>query len=80
LDTKSKQQADAQSATSVREQALPPLPPGENRDILLGYYHQMVLIRHFEEKSAEMYTKAKIGGYCHLNLGEEATVVGYCVG
>jgi pyruvate dehydrogenase E1 component alpha subunit len=80
LDTKSKQQADAQSATSVREQALPPLPPGENRDTLLGYYHQMVLIRHFEEKSAEMYTKAKIGGYCHLNLGEEATVVGFCVG
>lgn len=23
-----------------------------------------------------MYTKAKIGGYCHLNLGEEATIVG----
>ena len=36
----------------------------------------MVLIRRFEEKTGEMYTRAKIGGYCHLNLGEEATIVG----
>ena len=43
---------------------------------LVGYYRQMMLIRVFEQKSAEMYTRAKIGGYCHLNLGEEATVVG----
>jgi len=38
------------------------------------------IIRLFEEKTGEMYTKAKIGGYCHLNLGEEATVVGFCAG
>ena len=37
---------------------------------------QMALIRAFELRAAEMYTRAKIGGYCHLNLGEEATVVG----
>jgi pyruvate dehydrogenase E1 component alpha subunit len=36
----------------------------------------MVLIRRFEEKAFEMYTRAKIGGYCHLNIGEEASVVG----
>ena len=36
----------------------------------------MALIRAFELRAAEMYTRAKIGGYCHLNLGEEATVVG----
>jgi pyruvate dehydrogenase E1 component alpha subunit len=36
----------------------------------------MLLIRRFEEKAAEMYQRAKIGGYCHLNLGEEATCVG----
>jgi len=45
-------------------------------DALREYYRQMVLIRVFEERAAEMYTRAKIGGYCHLNLGEEATVVG----
>lgn len=36
----------------------------------------MALIRAFEMRAGEMYQRAKIGGYCHLNLGEEATVVG----
>ncbi len=47
---------------------------------LLGLYRQMLLIRRFEEKTAEMYQRAKIGGYCHLNLGEEATCVGLSAG
>jgi pyruvate dehydrogenase E1 component alpha subunit len=50
--------------------------PGEPADELRDYYRQMQLIRRFEERTAEMYQRAKIGGYCHLNLGEEATVVG----
>ena len=48
----------------------------ENRDFLLGIHRMMQLIRRFEERAQEQYTKAKIGGYCHLNIGEEATVVG----
>jgi pyruvate dehydrogenase E1 component alpha subunit len=48
----------------------------EAPDVLRGYYQQMTLVRAFELRAAEMYTRAKIGGYCHLNLGEEATVVG----
>ncbi len=80
MDTKSKQQADAQDTKAVREQARQPLPKGEDRDTLLNYYHQMVLVRRFEEKAGEMYNRANIGGYCHLNLGEEATVVGFCTG
>jgi hypothetical protein len=78
LDTKSEQQTDAQDTASAREQAQTPIPKGEDREMLLKYYHQMVLIRRFEEKTVEMYQKARIGGYCHLNLGEEATVVGFC--
>jgi len=78
--SKSKQQADAQGAASSHKQEQAPIPEGEDRDMLLSYYHQMMLIRRFEEKAGEMYTKAKIGGYCHLNLGEEATVVGFCSG
>ncbi|WP_425846895.1 hypothetical protein [Agrococcus sp. TSP3-2-1] len=31
-------------------------------------------IRRFEERAARSYTQAEIGGYCHLDLGEEATV------
>ncbi|MDQ6771642.1 MAG: pyruvate dehydrogenase (acetyl-transferring) E1 component subunit alpha, partial [Candidatus Dormibacteraeota bacterium] len=48
----------------------------ENRDELMRLYRLMCLIRRFEERVQNEYTKAKIGGYCHLNLGEEATVVG----
>src|SRR5579875_359657 len=45
-------------------------------ETLVGFYREMALIRAFELRAAEMYAKARIGGYCHLNLGEEATVVG----
>ncbi|GLU47055.1 pyruvate dehydrogenase (acetyl-transferring) E1 component subunit alpha [Nocardiopsis ansamitocini] len=48
----------------------------EQPKTLLDYYRQMLLIRRFEERTAQAYTQARIGGYCHLNLGEEATVVG----
>jgi len=48
----------------------------ESKEQLIDFYRQMVMIRRFEEKTGEMYTRAKIGGYCHLNLGEEATIVG----
>jgi pyruvate dehydrogenase E1 component alpha subunit len=37
---------------------------------------KMLLIRHFEERAGEMYAKAKIGGFLHLCIGEEATIVG----
>src|SRR6201996_2546642 len=46
------------------------------RDQLRRYYRDMVLVRRFEERAARAYTEALIGGYCHLNLGEEAAVVG----
>jgi len=49
---------------------------GDNKDLLLRLHREMQLIRRFEERTQEQYTKAKIGGYCHLNIGEEATVVG----
>ena len=44
------------------------------KGLLLLY--QMLLIRRFEEKAAELYTKAKIRGFLHLYIGEEATAVG----
>jgi pyruvate dehydrogenase E1 component alpha subunit len=37
---------------------------------------QMLLIRRFEEKSAELYTVGKIHGFLHLYIGEEAVAVG----
>ena len=42
----------------------------------LALLYQMILIRRFEEKSAELYTKEKIRGFLHLYVGEEAVAVG----
>jgi len=52
-----------------------PLPPLEE---CLRLYEKMVLIRRFEERAGEMYARARIGGFLHLCIGEEATVVGTC--
>jgi pyruvate dehydrogenase E1 component alpha subunit len=61
------QQADGRGRAKHR------LPPkGEALELL----DKMLLIRHFEERAQEMYMKAKIGGFLHLAVGEEATVVG----
>ena len=43
---------------------------------LIGLLRQMLLIRRFEEKSAEAYSMGKIGGFCHLYIGQEAVAVG----
>lgn len=43
---------------------------------LLELFRRMVLIRQFEEKTAEMYARGKITGFCHLYAGEEAVAVG----
>lgn len=48
----------------------------KRRDELVHWWEQMLLIRLFEEACAEQYTRARIGGYLHLNVGEEASVVG----
>src|SRR6266478_7505010 len=48
----------------------------EDRETLLELFHQMVLIRRFEEKCAESYSLGKIGGFCHLYIGQEAVGVG----
>lgn len=47
-----------------------------NQDELVNLYRQMLLIRRFEEKAAEMYALGKIGGFLHLYIGEEAVAVG----
>jgi pyruvate dehydrogenase E1 component alpha subunit len=48
----------------------------EDRDTLVKIFYQMVLIRRFEEKCAESYSLGKIGGFCHLYIGQEAVGVG----
>jgi pyruvate dehydrogenase E1 component alpha subunit len=53
-------------------EALGGLEKKELHDLL----RSMLLIRRFEEKSAEMYALGKIGGFLHLYIGQEAVAVG----
>ncbi|MBA2440582.1 MAG: pyruvate dehydrogenase (acetyl-transferring) E1 component subunit alpha [Thermoleophilaceae bacterium] len=58
---------------AATEGARHPLP---SRDTCEKVLAKMLLIRRFEERAGEMYAKAKIGGFLHLCIGEEATIVG----
>jgi pyruvate dehydrogenase E1 component alpha subunit len=49
---------------------------GLGKETLIELYRQMLLIRRFEEKAAEAYVAGKIGGFCHLYIGQEAVAVG----
>ncbi|MDX6304320.1 MAG: pyruvate dehydrogenase component alpha subunit [Blastocatellia bacterium] len=62
---------------AVENQARPsPVTIEEDRETLMKIFHQMLLIRRFEEKCAESYSLGKIGGFCHLYIGQEAVGVG----
>jgi len=47
-----------------------------DKSTLIDWYRQMVLIRRFEQKCAELYQLGKIGGFLHLYIGQEAVAVG----
>jgi pyruvate dehydrogenase E1 component alpha subunit len=48
----------------------------ERADVYRDWLRQMLLIRRFEEKAGEAYSLGKIGGFCHLYIGQEAVAVG----
>ncbi|ASM71929.1 MULTISPECIES: pyruvate dehydrogenase (acetyl-transferring) E1 component subunit alpha [Roseobacteraceae] len=50
--------------------------PNVSAEELKAYYHDMLLIRRFEEKAGQLYGMGLIGGFCHLYIGQEAVVVG----
>ena len=50
--------------------------PPFSREQELNAYREMLLIRRFEEKAAQLYGMGFIGGFCHLYIGQEAVVVG----
>jgi len=54
------------------QQTVPPF----SREQELHAYREMLLIRRFEEKAAQLYGMGLIGGFCHLYIGQEAVVVG----
>ena len=52
---------------------MPTLP---EPDVAREWLATMTLIRRFEERAGEMYARAKIGGFLHLSIGEEAAIAG----
>ncbi len=52
------------------------VPGALDRSHAVTLLRQMLLIRRFEEKAAELYTVGKIRGFLHLYIGEEAVAVG----
>ena len=47
-----------------------------DREHALGLLRTMLLVRRFEERCAELYSAARIRGFLHLYIGEEAVAVG----
>src|SRR3954452_6982319 len=60
-------------ADATQEERAGQLPEA---DAAREWLETMTLIRRFEERAGEMYAKAKVGGFLHLAIGEEATIVG----
>ncbi len=62
------------TATGVKTE----LRPSESLSApqLIAMLSRMMLIRRFEERTAQSYQQAKIGGFCHLYIGQEAVAVG----
>ena len=54
----------------------PQSDPNLGADLQTKFYHDMLLIRRFEEKAGQLYGMGLIGGFCHLYIGQEAVVVG----
>ncbi len=47
-----------------------------DRELAYKFLREMLLIRRFEERTAQSYQQGKIGGFCHLYIGQEACAVG----
>ncbi len=63
--------------TTTVSEATAPRPGGQSdADVARAQYREMLLIRRFEEKCAELYSAGKIRGFLHLYVGEEAIAAG----
>ena len=66
-----KQKSPRGRAKKTQDQTLTTSP-----EELITFYHEMLLIRRFEEKAGQLYGMGLISGFCHLYIGQEAVVVG----
>jgi pyruvate dehydrogenase E1 component alpha subunit len=73
---KASKRADGRAAKASGAGGDRPTHALPDAEICAAVYEKMLLIRRFEERAGEMYAKAKIGGFLHLCIGEEAAIVG----
>jgi pyruvate dehydrogenase E1 component alpha subunit len=75
---KSAQKAAAPAGPQEPQTERPPQPQRfkADKDQLLKFYREMLLIRRFEERAGQLYGLGLIGGFCHLYIGQEAVAVG----
>ncbi|NKB21938.1 MAG: pyruvate dehydrogenase (acetyl-transferring) E1 component subunit alpha [Alphaproteobacteria bacterium] len=79
-----KRKSAASKASKVKKSAARSRKTGGNgaaktqnsSEDLVSLYHDMLLIRRFEERAGQLYGMGLIGGFCHLYIGQEAVVVG----
>ncbi len=66
------------SAPAPSETSMARKKPESSDDpaLRLSLLREMLLMRRFEERTAEAYALGKIGGFCHLYIGQEAVGAG----
>ncbi len=67
---------EAQAENVSRKKSQKDLIKQTEPELLREMLYQMVLGRYFEQKCAEVYRIGKIGGFCHLYIGQEAVGIG----
>jgi pyruvate dehydrogenase E1 component alpha subunit len=67
---------EAQAEYNKRKKSQQSLILSTDKKLLREMLYQMVLGRVFEQKCAEVYRIGKIGGFCHLYIGQEAIAIG----
>jgi pyruvate dehydrogenase E1 component alpha subunit len=72
MATKTPNKSPKKSSAASKKAA----PRKTDKDELLGYYRDMLLIRRFEERAGQLYGMGQIAGFCHLYIGQEAVVTG----
>ena len=67
----------ADTKTKARKKKSDPFAEhGVSEELGLELLRDMLLYRRFEEKTEEGYAIGKIGGFCHVHIGQEAAAAG----
>jgi len=76
MAARAKKTSAKKTQTVLTNTARSPEPAEFTKEEELQFYHDMLLIRRFEEKAGQLYGMGVIGGFCHLYIGQEAVVTG----